>query len=152
MRVVLKLLFMLTILVSLVPSVTHANPTINATCYGTGCNGLNASATGCDAQVWSRGVYNAPRPTGWGSGTSIQLEMLYSPICNTKWVKSTVVWSGIASNRAYLDANRNLTLGDGVGIPVSYSKMLGSDATTPTKGCGIITFSGYVSYACATFY
>jgi hypothetical protein len=151
MRTVLKLLFILAVLLSFAPTATPSASA--ATCYGASCNGLNASATGCDAQVSSRGVYNAPRPPGgWGSGTSVQLEMLYSPICNTKWVKSTVVWSAISLNRAYLDGYYDLTVGDGQGIPVSYSKMLASNATTPTKGCAFVSFSGYVWYTCATFY
>lgn len=113
------------------------------TCYGNSCNGLDAGATGCEADATTR----ASSSIWTGSSVIGQIVIRYSPSCNAAWAR-TVTTAGAYYLRAEITRSSPFATGQAASpAPVTAlrSPMIGATAGSTFTAVGRIG-SSYGSY------
>jgi hypothetical protein len=73
-------------------------PSASAACYGSACNGVNPSGSGCDSTAVTlarQEIYNS-----YGSNIGA-VEIRWSPVCQTNWSRATA-YGGARTMRPYI--------------------------------------------------
>jgi hypothetical protein len=137
------------LLIAAVFGILAALPTTKvaaATCYGSGCNGLNAISTGC-----STGAYQVSQTDIYDLSSNYigGVELWWSPTCQTAW---SYVYSDFRAYRVEASVTStspsNLYTQDNFHVYTARSPMVYATNVSYTTACGRIDDVGISGSAC----